>query len=480
MLIQRSSADRSLSPWSLVRSFVPSMLYDPLHLRSLRNRDPEARLRRCFGFPIYWRSFAEGGRHLEEEQLEPYRQIGDPLVDEIFQLFREEGQPVGAAMDLVDACPDGPSPATRAVAELLRYHSQVPHWVDWDQIERGQRVFLAYSPAIGASLFYRSLVPGFAIPKIAAVLQATAYLAPPSSREQVHSRLMDTGAFLALCMGVDALRPAGDGWKAALRVRLLHAKVRDGLLRRRGARQWNSQELGIPINQEDMAATLLAFSTNSLWGAEMLLFGFPLPESERRDYLALWRYIGWLLGIETTTSHGQPSALDPCGPGWIPHRPDSIAHSDAVFQSMLCHLLTPDESSVSIAHHLLWIGRQTDAPKGAREQRSRNDWFYFRCLQCRRFIGNEGADALKLPMHPNWLSRCKLWIFSQMYLTLLSIYTIAALPSSPFRKWIINMHKCHMVRFLDHWNEDHQKRMVRQTASSCPFAMVAAPIGPLS
>ena len=53
-----------------------------------------------------------------------------------------------------------------------------------------------------------------------------------------------------------------------------------------------------------MGATLLAFSYNVLVGIE-LIGGAPLPLQQQEDYLALWRYIGWLLGVDS-------KALDPC------------------------------------------------------------------------------------------------------------------------------------------------------------------------
>ena len=53
-----------------------------------------------------------------------------------------------------------------------------------------------------------------------------------------------------------------------------------------------------------MGATLLAFSYNVLVGIE-LIGGTPLSQQQQEDYLALWRYIGWLLGVDSKT-------LDPC------------------------------------------------------------------------------------------------------------------------------------------------------------------------
>ena len=89
-------------------------------------------------------------------------------------------------------------------------------------------------------------------------------------------------------LGIDALLPHGTGWRTCLHVRVLHAKVRYAILSRKGRKKWNSQELGIPINQEDMAATLLAFSINVIAGIN-LIAGGPLADQEQLDYLALWR-----------------------------------------------------------------------------------------------------------------------------------------------------------------------------------------------
>ena len=82
-----------------------------------------------------------------------------------------------------------------------------------------------------------------------------------------------------------ALRPGGEGWEAALSVRMLHSRVRLRLLGKASARanstsgnsssssggggggirsHWDVTSYGLPINQEDMVGTLLAFSVNVL------------------------------------------------------------------------------------------------------------------------------------------------------------------------------------------------------------------------
>ena len=502
--------------------------YNSLNLPSTRlppedDWPTKAYRRTHFGQHVLWHEYAGssdsdssgGGRHLSADTLEQYRQHGDEAFDNILDLYAKEGRPFLAGDDLFERpslAYDNTknrqqlSKADLALQHALSHYKKVPTWVDPDQLTRGQHVFLAYFPGIALSLYYRSFVPGFSIPKIAAVLEATAYLAPPASKTAVRDRLMDTGAFLGACLqseDVADILPGGEGWKAALRVRLLHAKVRRRLLSKTGNRQWDTHHLGVPINQEDMAATLLAFSTNALLGCEMVL-GRALPVQDRLDYLALWRYLGWLLGIDVdddsnnrdcTTDpnqlHQQLRPLDPCGPGWYPAKANPLEHSYAIFQSIIFHTLHPDDSSVRIAHHLLKQGRRQDGDGDGdtmkdKDQLEESDmnWFYFRSFQCRRFIGDGLADALQLPLRPKWLGRLRLWCISQIYLGIVTCYTIAGLPWSPLRNRLIRFHRTHMATFMESWNDSHIERMRKRLqlsssgaasegrASVCPFAML--------
>ena len=277
-------------------------MFDALDISALRippkDSWPEgAVVRNKLGQKVLWLDRNNGGRHLLDEALEPYRLLGDEPVDQIIEMLDKDGNRLGPGDDLLLMSEKAlkTEEASRSLVEkemasFLGTHLKIPDWVDVDQLKRGQEVHLAYLPAISLSLYYRSLIPGFSIPKIAAVIQSTAYLAPPSRPDQALQRLLDTGEFLVACtgLGIDALLPGGTGWRTCLHVRILHAKVRYAILKKKGTKKWNIQEFGVPINQEDMAATLLAFSANVLAGID-LIAGGAISEQEQLDYLAMWR-----------------------------------------------------------------------------------------------------------------------------------------------------------------------------------------------
>ena len=474
---------------------VRSLLtFDSLRLESWRvdrsrmsgGSRPQTRIINYFGQDVAFCSVQDGGRFFVPEQLEPYRRIGDPPMDDLLQRLDDAGCPLQAGDNLLAPTTPYPTDIQRSLDAFLETYRTVPPWVDMAQLQRGQRVFLRYLPAASISLYYRSLVSGFGIPKIAAVIQATAYLAPPSTPEQVAFRIVDTGALVASCMrDIDLLLPDADAWKLCIHVRVLHAKVRRSLLRRTGTRSWNTTEYGIPINQEDMAATLLAFSINTLKGIEFLA-GVDISREEQEDYLALWRYIGWLLGVPTAddsnaTTHLRP--LDPCGPGWNELNPDAIAHGSSMLQSIILHLLKPDQSSVIVSHHLLKIGRpvqrsdphnlssngQTTKPADTRDV-----WFYFRARACRYFIGDLLADALELPFHPELYTRLGIHGAVYLYLWVFRGMTWLAFVDAG-RNWFERHSVTMLNKFHAIWTERHPSRMKQalQTESPCcPFAMV--------
>ena len=447
-----------------------------------------------FGQTVKWLDC----RHYTADELEIYRLVGDHEMDTILELNAHDKSVSGRNANTIAACQTiyetynqkkknndkksvvltnqiNVSKKIKEEEQVMydfyqHYHDFIPCWVDWEQIQRGMDVFITFLPAAGQSLFYLSLVPGFSIPKITKVLQQTKYLAPPSTTEQVERRLFDTGAFVSHAMTntekndpASTLRPGGNGWRMALQVRVLHAKVRRYILKNNT--DWDIQEYGIPINQEDMSATLLAFSINVLVGIEFIS-GKSLSINEQKDYLALWRYIGWLLGVETVTdvkcnnhSQQQRIPIDPCGIRATSAKDDSckhnngketIIHAQASLESFVLHLMKPNESSCMVARHLLSRGGDTT-----------NIMYYSRSYMCRRFIGDPLADALKLHKVGKNKNVKSLLAYILTYIILMGmrLYARLTIQSTWFRKKAYQRHLRLLKQFNQLWMNNPNKGM---------------------
>ena len=84
----------------------------------------------------------------------------------------------------------------------------------------------------------------------------------------------------------------GKGNTAAVEVRALHAFIRHFLFHK----GWDVEKFGEPINQEDQAGTMLAFSAFVIEGLEQL--GIRPTTEEKDAYQHTWNVIGHLMGVE--------------------------------------------------------------------------------------------------------------------------------------------------------------------------------------
>ena len=134
----------------------------------------------------------------------------------------------------------------------------------------------------------------------------------------------------------DALRVGSKGWCSILRVRLLHSHVRAMLLGRKGLDSWDAKLYGLPINQEDMLATLMAFSINVLDSIEKIEGPFALSLQDKENFLHLWRAIGYYIGVK--------DEYNKCL---------SVNIASGAVESIVLHLLYPDETSGVVARHVL-------------------------------------------------------------------------------------------------------------------------------
>jgi hypothetical protein len=111
----------------------------------------------------------------------------------------------------------------------------------------------------------------------------------------VKQRIFETAQFLFDTMDTGALEPTGRGVRTIQKMRLMHAAVRHLLLK--GATPaWDVARYGQPINQEDLAGTLMTFSVVTLDALKRL--EVPVSGAEADAWLHTWKVVGTLLGVQ--------------------------------------------------------------------------------------------------------------------------------------------------------------------------------------
>ena len=109
-----------------------------------------------------------------------------------------------------------------------------------------------------------------------------------------------TQHILQCTCSIDSIKPGGDGHASSVRVRLLHAAVRQRIMKLVEQRPsyYDVDNCGIPINDLDSIATITTFSATLIW-LSLPRQGIWMRQQEIEDYTALWRYIAYLTGTPT-------------------------------------------------------------------------------------------------------------------------------------------------------------------------------------
>lgn len=177
-----------------------------------------------------------------------------------------------------------PSPALSA---FLQESEQLPDWVDQNTLVKGAENYLTVNALWqSVSLGPGSLTHTYCSPTIAKVLTQTTNIADMAVR-----RILETALWKQYVLVPNGLTPGNQGYIHTLEVRLLHSRVRLGLLKK----GWDTETLGPPINQLDMMRTWLDFTYIPFMALEK--FGITYSDEELNDIYHLWQLIAKLLGI---------------------------------------------------------------------------------------------------------------------------------------------------------------------------------------
>ncbi len=216
--------------------------------------------------------------------------VGDPPADQLVGWMYSAGMATTRPMfdralrDGIAAVPDAPAPL-RTFFELVE---AVPAWVNQESLRRAPA---AYARSGIDGLYAArdvSFLGGYLASGFNKTLLRTGALEKGPAR-----RFAETLQWALAVTGEGGIEPGGAGYQATVHVRLIHAIVR----RHVGAMpDWRTDQLGLPINQTDMAATLVgALLAPPSVGMAM---GVVLTPRELADIAHLTRYAGWLMGVE--------------------------------------------------------------------------------------------------------------------------------------------------------------------------------------
>lgn len=378
---------------------------------------------------VWGHTFEWTPKHLTKEQLRPLTYTYDVLAEECLDRLdalsppssknrqsaepsktNEEKSPAAGDKKNEKSSPHGAGPRRDLYALLEQHHAadpkldqlwteihNVPDWVDWDQIKRGQDVFYRYGGPAIVSLTFQSLVGGMAGWRVVETLARTGGFGAQVAKR----RLLETFQHvLQVTKSPDSVKAGGEGFASSVRVRLLHASVRRRILAlaRDKPGYFDVDEWGVPINDLDSIGTILTFSSALIW-LGLPRQGIFLREDEVVDYTALWRWVAYILGTPT-----EP---------WLA----TYQQSKVFFESLVLSELQPSEMSGVLANNIL-TGLSNQPPTHASRE--------FLCAEAWWLNGGELSEKLKIAKPSLWY---RLLVAGQCLYFMCMCYLYRAIPS---------------------------------------------------
>ncbi len=225
-----------------------------------------------------------------DDFLDDLRQQGDPPADDCFAALWAEGVTAATTLIFKQLCTDDaelPADAPAALVEFFHKTDELPTHADMSRIQQGESAFMTHALPAALIMLAKSLPSGYAAPCLAKVLALSGDL-----EQHPYKRLLGV---LQLVVNVASCREFSSGGRAvvtAQKLRLLHAGVRH--ITRQNLPDYEVR-YGVPVNQEDMLATIMGFSYLVIEGLRQLNVG--LSPSDEEDVLYLWCLYAQMMGM---------------------------------------------------------------------------------------------------------------------------------------------------------------------------------------
>ena len=179
---------------------------------------------------------------------------------------------------------------------------------------------------------------------------------------------------LQVTHGLSSIQPHGEGHASTIRVRLLHASVRQRIMKLVQSRPeyFNVEKYGVPVNTLDSIHSITTFCCNPMW-LQLPLMGITPRQQEVDDYIALFRYIAYLLATPAEYF-------------------ETTEKAKAVMESMYLHELELTQTSKIVGYNFVKCLEDLPPMNISKE---------FIEAGSRWFNGHEPCDALDLG-RPGW------------------------------------------------------------------------------
>ena len=243
-----------------------------------------------------------------DDFLNQMRGQTDPLADQAVRAVFETGAVKNVNHLLTQLVKNDqlpPSTLPAPIKEYLEKSAELPPWTDHEVLHEAQQLFNIWGLSSCAILVCASLPECYMMGNGVHVLAMTGQL-----DTHVRRRALETAQMVMDVMSPKALEPNGKGVRAAQRVRLLHASIRfliqyeptdvptgpaDSLATVAERESDWDPAWGLPINQEDLAFTLMTFSHVAIRSLDKL--GVDMTDSQKDAYIHTWNVVAYLMGL---------------------------------------------------------------------------------------------------------------------------------------------------------------------------------------
>ena len=213
--------------------------------------------------------------------------LGDPVLDPVLEAVTPTLPPKDLHRFVQAGIEEETEVLRQAPQELRDFFANLdePEWLDFSEFRPGIHTFHINIDYILVAFISGVLVEGFST-MIAKSFHITGRVGATSRRLQQNNRQLLESFY------PQAMKRGNDGWKINVRLRFVHARIRQLL---GPSEDWNREAWGCPLSAAHLGFALSVFSQRLLEYSALL--GAEYSDEEKDSFLKVWRYVGYVMGI---------------------------------------------------------------------------------------------------------------------------------------------------------------------------------------